>query len=82
MDNELPPLLIYEHYDDGTVIVYSPLSNRPPEIRKGEPLIEPPLVKKRRCKRCNYTWTPRRKQKPVQCPECKSPYWNKERKKV
>ena len=36
-------------------------------------------IKQRTCKRCNYTWTQRKKQKPVQCPRCKSCYWNRER---
>ncbi len=44
----------------------------------------PPKIpsKQLSCKRCDRTWTPRRKEPPVQCPECKSPYWNRERKKV
>jgi hypothetical protein len=33
------------------------------------------------CKRCRVKWTPRRKELPVQCPKCKSPYWNRERRK-
>jgi ribosomal protein L37AE/L43A len=68
-------------YSDGTVETYRYGSTEPVEIHKREPLIEPPLVRKRKCKRCDYTWVPRKKQKPVQCPECKSPYWNKERVK-
>jgi rubrerythrin len=31
------------------------------------------------CKRCNSTWTPRRKEPPVQCPKCLSPSWKRER---
>ena len=81
MKEEIPPLLVYEHYEDGTVIVYSPYSNKPPKIRKGEPLIEQPPVRKRTCRRCDYSWTPRKKQKPAQCPRCKSCYWNRERMK-
>lgn len=31
------------------------------------------------CKRCKYDWASRQ-EKPIICPKCKSPYWNKERK--
>jgi hypothetical protein len=95
MKKEFPPLLVYSHYDDGTVTVHCPYLNKPPEIVEGpgvkpdeEPVAAPPpeiakpTYKQRTCKRCDYTWTPRKKQKPVQCPKCKSPYWNKEKKKV
>jgi predicted Zn-ribbon and HTH transcriptional regulator len=29
-----------------------------------------------KCDRCGYEWTPRKKEKPIVCPKCKSPYWN------
>jgi hypothetical protein len=83
---EFPPFLVCEGYSDGTVIAYSPYLNEPPRIVKGpggKPIEEPPskpTYKQRTCKRCDYTWTPRKKQKPVQCPKCKSPYWNREKK--
>lgn len=91
MKREPPALLVYDHYTDGTVTVYCPYLNEPPRIIKGpglklveEPSLEelPPEVPKPTykplfCKRCGATWTPRKKQKPVQCPKCKSPYWNK-----
>ena len=32
-----------------------------------------------RCTRCNHTWVPREKRKPMVCPKCKSPYWDKPR---
>ena len=32
------------------------------------------------CKRCRYSWTPRKTEVNI-CPHCKSPYWNKERTK-
>jgi predicted Zn-ribbon and HTH transcriptional regulator len=32
------------------------------------------------CKRCGHEWNPRIAEPPKRCPECKSPYWNKERK--
>jgi len=36
-----------------------------------------------RCERCNHEWIPRIKVKedPVICPKCKSPYWNKPKKR-
>jgi len=34
------------------------------------------------CLRCGSKWISRKKKKPVQCPKCKSPYWNEERKKA
>lgn len=35
---------------------------------------------KLRCRRCDWTWIPRKEKKPVVCPNCHSPYWDKERK--
>lgn len=35
-------------------------------------------IKKLKCKRCDHEWIPRKKEVVV-CPECKSPYWNKEK---
>jgi predicted Zn-ribbon and HTH transcriptional regulator len=29
------------------------------------------------CKRCGHEWIPRKETKPVRCPKCKSPYWDK-----
>jgi len=35
-----------------------------------------------RCERCKHEWIPRKKEDtPIICPECKSPYWNRPRKK-
>lgn len=35
-----------------------------------------------RCERCEHEWIPRNKEdEPAVCPKCKSPYWNKPRKK-
>jgi len=34
-----------------------------------------------KCKRCGYKWTPR-KTDVRQCPNCKSAYWDKEKKGV
>lgn len=36
-----------------------------------------------RCTRCNKSWVQYRKRsgdKPVRCPKCQSPYWNKPKK--
>lgn len=35
------------------------------------------------CKRCGHKWKPRSDKLPIVCPnpKCKSPYWNKLRKK-
>ena len=32
------------------------------------------------CERCDHEWLPRRKEKPIICPKCKSAYWNKPRR--
>jgi DNA-directed RNA polymerase subunit RPC12/RpoP len=35
-----------------------------------------------RCERCSHEWIPRSAEdEPSVCPKCKSPYWNKPRKK-
>ena len=31
------------------------------------------------CRRCGKAWWPRQPHKPVRCPGCKSPYWDKPR---
>jgi len=33
----------------------------------------------KKCKRCNSEWQSRIEAEPIQCPRCKSPFWNKER---
>jgi len=38
-------------------------------------------VKGYKCERCSHEWAPRKKGVPIICPKCKSPYWNKERRK-
>lgn len=35
-----------------------------------------------RCERCDYQWIPRLKSYPKVCPHCKTPYWDKPRKKT
>ena len=33
------------------------------------------------CERCGHKWVPREgKKKPVVCPKCKSPYWDRVKK--
>jgi len=39
-----------------------------------------PRISMLNCKRCSHGWTPRSKKKPVQCPKCKSPYWDRIKK--
>jgi predicted Zn-ribbon and HTH transcriptional regulator len=37
-----------------------------------------------RCERCGYEWQPRQRHgngEPTTCPHCRSPYWNKPRRK-
>ena len=34
-----------------------------------------------KCERCSYEWIPRKEEYPNVCPKCKSPYWDKPRKK-
>lgn len=33
------------------------------------------------CERCNHKWVARNKDNPRVCPKCKSPYWDKPRRK-
>ena len=36
-----------------------------------------------KCERCGHEWIPRNKEDhPRVCPKCKSPYWDKPRKKT
>lgn len=37
-------------------------------------------MQKHFCERCGHTWLPRIETKPVLCPKCKSPSWDKKRK--
>jgi predicted Zn-ribbon and HTH transcriptional regulator len=34
------------------------------------------------CERCGHIWIPRAGLKPRVCPKCKSPYWDKPRRRV
>ncbi|MEM5836300.1 MAG: hypothetical protein QXR09_02075 [Candidatus Aenigmatarchaeota archaeon] len=35
-----------------------------------------------RCFRCKHEWLPRGKNIPKVCPRCKSPYWDRPKKKL
>lgn len=44
--------------------------------------IEHKSVKMCKCERCNYTWSPNsKKELPIRCAKCGSPYWNKKRER-
>ncbi|MGI0082141.1 MAG: hypothetical protein ACREAF_00700 [Nitrosopumilaceae archaeon] len=30
-----------------------------------------------KCERCGHEWVPREEEKPLVCPKCKSPYWDR-----
>ena len=34
------------------------------------------------CLRCGHKWLKRKLEDPMFCPKCRSPYWNKPRKKI
>lgn len=34
-----------------------------------------------KCCRCSHSWIPRKKEVRI-CPKCKSPYWDRPRKKI
>jgi predicted Zn-ribbon and HTH transcriptional regulator len=36
-------------------------------------------IEKLKCNRCKHEWYPRSESIPLECPKCKSPYWNKPR---
>jgi len=45
------------------------------------PIVE---VKAYKCSRCGHVWLPRKDwegELPAVCPKCKSPYWNRPKKK-
>jgi predicted Zn-ribbon and HTH transcriptional regulator len=37
---------------------------------------------KLKCLRCDYEWYPRTESLPLVCPKCKSPYWNRQKRKA
>ena len=39
------------------------------------------MLKKDKCLRCHKEWYRRKPERPITCPGCRSPYWDKERKK-
>ena len=40
------------------------------------------VLRQHTCLRCGNTWWPRRPSKPLRCPGCKSPYWDRPRKLI
>lgn len=46
----------------------------------GQGSLDSPVLRQQTCLRCANTWWPRRPTKPVRCPRCKSPYWDRPRK--
>jgi rubrerythrin len=59
------------------IILNGTLYTQPIETGKTEDF--PELIKAK-CLRCGHTWTLRTPH-PKKCPKCKSPYWNKPRRK-
>lgn len=47
-------------------------------LASGKP--DSPVLQQQTCLRCANIWWPRRPQKPLRCPRCKSPYWHRPRK--
>ena len=41
----------------------------------------PKTLQRQTCQRCGKTWWPRQSTKPARCPCCKSPYWDKLRRR-
>jgi rubrerythrin len=81
-----PEALIYwRYYKDGRVETNFTPSDKPKitqETPLDEQVIEPPKPRwQSSCKRCGYTWMRRAYKLPIQCPKCKSPYWNRKRVK-
>ena len=37
-------------------------------------------LQKLKCKRCGYEWVPRKEEVRL-CPRCRSPYWDRDRKR-
>lgn len=46
-----------------------------------EEIAEVHMVPGHRCLRCGKEWVPRREGRPVRCPGCGSPYWDRERER-
>ena len=44
--------------------------------------IEKITVLKCKCERCSHSWITRSEEMPKVCPKCKSPYWDRPRKKA
>lgn len=45
-------------------------------------MYDAPTISRLNCNRCHHTWMPNSEKMPKTCPHCRSPYWNKKRKRV
>ena len=36
-------------------------------------------IRQQECLRCGHSWWPRSTERPIICPNCKSPYWDRPR---
>jgi predicted Zn-ribbon and HTH transcriptional regulator len=85
---EPKPFASWIYYNDGTVWTNAYTEGlelkKTEETWKEEEPSQPskPVPIQLTCKRCGRSWNQRGKRKPMQCPKCKSPYWNKKRKKT
>jgi hypothetical protein len=77
--NERPPLLYWKYSTDGTIETNCPKEVIDKPQPKHYDYVKMTLPE-RECKRCGAKWTPRKNKPPVQCPKCKSPYWNRPKK--
>jgi rubrerythrin len=82
-----PEAVIYwTYYKDGRVETNFIHGDKPKitqETPLDERISEAPQKSARKqltCKRCNRSWTQRGRKPPIQCPKCKSPYWNRKRR--
>jgi len=42
--------------------------------------MEVKMIKILKCKRCGHEWASKRENRPIICPKCKSPYWDRKRR--
>src|SRR4030095_1662303 len=70
-----------------TLFIYCTMLNT--GYRYGAGCVVPPRTRPKtmfhipgwRCNRCGHRWMPRTPNEPIYCPQCRSPYWNKRRRK-
>lgn len=56
-------------------------NNSKKSLQGGKKEMELIQVRQFECLRCDHKWQPRIERKPLQCPQCKSPYWDRPRTK-